>query len=216
MRRPGISRSRVEFGARLHLCHVSTAGAVALLRVARRRRVYAVSGEVTPHHLVLTVDDAVRGGLDFKMKPPLREASDVAALVRRLEDGTIDAIGTDHAPHAEAKKAQGLARAPFGAIGMETAFPVLYTHLVVPGRLSLRRLVEALVTGPARVAGRTPASPDGLGRRRVSPWSTSRPSAPWTGRGCVRRAGTARSTACRCAAGPAGRSSADRTVVHPA
>ncbi len=146
-----------EFGTRLHLCHVSTAGAVALLASAKAAGL-RVSGEVTPHHLVLTVADAVRGGVDFKMKPPLREASDVAALVQGLEDGTIDAIGTDHAPHAEAKKAQGLDRAPFGAIGMETAFPVLYTHLVLAGKLSLRRLVEALVTGPARVAGRPPAA----------------------------------------------------------
>ena len=165
-----------EFGARLHLCHVSTAGAVALLASAKAAGL-RVSGEVTPHHLVLTVADAVRGGVDFKMKPPLREASDVAALVRGLEDGTIDAIGTDHAPHAEAKKAQGLARAPFGAIGMETAFPVLYTHLVVPGRLSLRRLVEALVTGPARVAGRAPASlrPGAPARIAVIDVSTERP-----------------------------------------
>ncbi|MCC7136937.1 MAG: dihydroorotase [Planctomycetes bacterium] len=144
-----------EHGARLHLCHVSTAGAVERLRAAKAAGL-PVSGEVTPHHLVLTVDDAVRGGPDFKMKPPLREASDVDALVAALEDGTLDAIGTDHAPHAEAKKAQGLARAPFGAIGMETAFPVLYTRLVRAGRLSLRRLVDALVQGPARVARREP------------------------------------------------------------
>lgn len=146
-----------RFGARLHLCHVSTAGAVDRLRAARAAG-SAVTGEVTPHHLVFTVDDAVRGGPDFKMKPPLREASDIDALVAALEDGTLDAIGTDHAPHAEARKAQGVVKAPFGAIGMETAFPVLYTRLVATGRLSLRRLVEALVTGPARVARRTAAT----------------------------------------------------------
>ncbi|MFO0934571.1 MAG: dihydroorotase [Planctomycetota bacterium] len=146
-----------RFGARLHLCHVSTAGAVERLRAARAAG-HAVTGEVTPHHLVLTVDDAVRGGPDFKMKPPLREASDVDALVRALEDGTLDAIGTDHAPHAEGKKALGVVKAPFGAIGTETAFPVLYTRLVLAGRLSLRRLVEALVTGPARVERRPAAT----------------------------------------------------------
>ncbi len=150
-------RLAVKFRARLHLCHVSTAGAVERLREARGAG-HAVTGEVTPHHLVLTVDDAVRGGPDFKMKPPLREASDVDALVAALEDGTLDAIGTDHAPHAEAKKALGVVKAPFGAIGTETAFPVLYTRLVGTGKLSLRRLVEALVTGPARVARRTPAT----------------------------------------------------------
>ena len=150
-------RLAARFGARLHLCHVSTAGAVERLREARAAG-HAVTGEVTPHHLVFTVDDAVRGGPDFKMKPPLREASDVDALVAALEDGTLDAIGTDHAPHAESKKSLGVVKAPFGAIGMETAFPVLYTALVRRGRLSLRRLVEALVTGPARVARRTPAT----------------------------------------------------------
>jgi dihydroorotase len=127
------------------------------LRAARAAG-HAVTGEVTPHHLVLTVDDAVRGGPDFKMKPPLRETPDVDALVAALEDGTLDAIGTDHAPHAEHKKALGVVKAPFGAIGLETAFPVLYTRLVRAGRLSLRRLVEALVTGPARVARRAAAS----------------------------------------------------------
>lgn len=140
-------------GTRLHLCHVSTAGAVAALRRAKDAGL-AVTGEVTPHHLVLTVEDAVRGGPDFKMKPPLRDASDVDALVRGLEDGTLDAIGTDHAPHADAKKGAGLAKAPFGAIGLETAFPVLYTRLVRTGRLSLTRLVDALVGGPARVTRR--------------------------------------------------------------
>jgi dihydroorotase len=142
-----------RFGTRLHLCHVSTAGAVAALRRAKDAGL-SVSGEVTPHHLVLTVADAVRGGVDFKMKPPLRERTDVDALVRALEDGTLDAIGTDHAPHSEAKKGAGLPRAPFGAIGLETAFPVLYTHLVRTGRLGLSRLIDALVSGPARVTRR--------------------------------------------------------------
>jgi len=117
-----------------------------------------VTGEATPHHLVLTVEDAVRGGPDFKMKPPLREARDVEALVTALRDGTLDAVGTDHAPHAEPRKGTGLKGAPFGAIGLETAFPVLYTRLVLRGLLPLRRLVEALVAGPARVAGRPPAA----------------------------------------------------------
>jgi dihydroorotase len=144
-----------RFGSRLHLCHVSTAGAVDRLRAAKAEGL-AVSGEVTPHHLVLTVEDALAGGADFKMKPPLREASDVEALVRALADGTIDAVATDHAPHAEAKKAAGIPGAPFGAIGLETAFPVLYTRLVATGRLPLARLVEALTTGPSRVARRDP------------------------------------------------------------
>jgi dihydroorotase len=144
-------------GARLHLCHVSTRGAVALLREAKAAGA-RVTGEATPHHLVLTVDDAVRGGPDFKMKPPLREAEDVAALVAALRDGTVDACGTDHAPHAEARKALGLSRAPFGVVGLETAFPVLHTRLVLSGALPLARLVECLTSGPARAAGRPAAS----------------------------------------------------------
>lgn len=143
-------------GARLHVCHVSTRGAVEALRRARERGL-PCSGEATPHHLLLTAQDALRGGPDFKMKPPLREASDVDALVDALADGTLAAVATDHAPHAPALKARGWLAAPFGAIGMETAFPALYTGLVLPGRLGLARLVEALTSGPARVAGREPA-----------------------------------------------------------
>ena len=166
---PGISREAEDhatardlelarrFGTRLHLCHVSTAGAVAQLRRAKDAGL-PVSGEATPHHLALTVADAVRGGVDFKMKPPLREPQDVEALVRALEDGTIDAIGTDHAPHSPGKKGAGLPGAPFGAIGLETAFPVLYTNLVRTGRLSLARLLDVLVMGPARVTRRVPAA----------------------------------------------------------
>src|SRR5262245_16320746 len=146
-----------RFGTRLHLCHVSTRGAVDLLRAAKAEGL-RVSGEATPHHLVLSVEDAVRGGPDFKMKPPLRDPDDVSALAAALSDGTIDAIGTDHAPHAESRKAEGLSRAPFGAIGLETAFPVLHTRLVQGGSLPLARLVAALTVGPARVAAREPAS----------------------------------------------------------
>jgi dihydroorotase len=88
------------------------------------------------------------------MKPPLRERADVDALVEGLADGTIDAVATDHAPHAEAKKAAGMEAAPFGAIGLETAFPVTYTRLVQERGLPLLRLVAALTTGPARVLRR--------------------------------------------------------------
>jgi dihydroorotase len=166
---PGIPRSAEDratardlglarrHGARLHLCHVSTAGAVALLREAKAAGL-RVTGEATPHHLTLTVDDAVRGGADFKMKPPLREREDVRALVAALADGTVDAVATDHAPHAEARKGAGLSRAPFGAIGVETAFPVLYTRLVETGQVGLARLVDAMTAAPARLAGLPPAT----------------------------------------------------------
>jgi dihydroorotase len=142
-------------GARLHVCHVSTRGAIDALRAARAGGA-RVSGEATPHHLVLAVEDAIEGGTDFKMKPPLRERDDVDALVEALADGTIEAVATDHAPHLAERKACGMLGAPFGAIGMETAFPVLHTHLVETGRLALERLVAALTIGPSRIAGRVP------------------------------------------------------------
>ncbi len=142
-----------EENARLHICHVSTAGAVDAIRRAQARGL-PVTGEVTPHHLVLTAEDAVAGGTDFKMKPPLREQEDIDALIEALADGTLAAVATDHAPHSDARKAVGFAGAPFGAIGVETAFCVLYTRLVVPGALSLARLVESLTSSPCTVVGR--------------------------------------------------------------
>ncbi len=143
-------------GARLHVCHVSTEGAVRALRSARERGAPG-TGEVTPHHLLLTAEAALAGGADFKMKPPLREASDVDALIDALADGTLGAVATDHAPHAPALKQRGMLGAPFGAIGVETAFAALYTGLVEPGRMRLSRLVESLTSGPAAIAGREPS-----------------------------------------------------------
>jgi len=142
-----------EEHAPLHICHVSTAGAVDAIRRAQARGL-PVSGEVTPHHLVLTVEDALADGTNFKMKPPLREQEDVDALVEALGDGTLAAIATDHAPHSDARKAAGWLAAPFGAIGVETAFCVLYTQLVAAGRLPLERLVAALTSSPAGLVGR--------------------------------------------------------------
>jgi dihydroorotase len=146
-----------RFGTRLHICHVSTAGAAQQLRRARAAGL-KISGEVAPHHLLLTCDDALAGGPDFKMKPPLREASDTEVLLAALEDGTLEAVATDHAPHADHRKCVGWLGAPFGAIGLETAFPALYTLAVQRGALRLERLVEALTSGPARVAGRPAAT----------------------------------------------------------
>lgn len=141
-----------EAGDPIHIQHLSTGGAVSLIREARARGV-AVTAEAAPHHLILT-DEAVEGP-DHKMNPPLREEEDRLALVEALLDGTVDAIATDHAPHAPELKAKGIARAPFGIIGMESAFPVVYTRLVRPGLLGLQRLVELLTTGPAAI-GRVP------------------------------------------------------------
>jgi dihydroorotase len=125
---------------------------VQALRRARDEGVQA-TGEVTPHHLCLT-DEAVRS-LDpnVKMNPPLRSASDRTALIEGLKDGTITAIATDHAPHARHEKEVPFEAAPFGVIGLETAFAALYTRLVEPGVLPLETLLERMSAGPARAYG---------------------------------------------------------------
>ena len=136
----------------LHLLHLSAAESVAALRRARDAGVRA-SGEVTPHHLVLT-DDAVRSlDTNVKMNPPLRAERDRVALLAALRDGTIEAIATDHAPHARHEKDLPFEAAPFGVTGLETAFAVLYTELVEPGLLPLATLLERLSAGPARIFG---------------------------------------------------------------
>jgi dihydroorotase len=136
----------------LHLLHLSAAESIAALRRARERGVRATA-EVTPHHLVLT-DEAVRT-LDpnVKMNPPLRAESDRVALLDALRDGTIEAIATDHAPHARHEKDVPFEAAPFGVTGLETAFPALYSQLVEPGILRLSTLLERMSAGPARIFG---------------------------------------------------------------
>jgi len=137
---------------RVHVLHLSAAESVDALRRAREAGV-AASGEATPHHLVLT-DDAVRS-LDpnVKMNPPLRAEADRQALLEAVRDGTIEAIATDHAPHAAHEKEVPFEAAPFGVTGLETAFASLYTHLVKPGLLPLETLLERLSAGPARIFG---------------------------------------------------------------
>jgi dihydroorotase len=139
-------------GQQLHLMHLSAAESVAALRRAREAGVRG-SGEVTPHHLVLT-DEAVRS-LDpnVKMNPPLRSESDRVALIDALRDGTIECVATDHAPHARHEKEVPFEAAPNGVTGLETAFAALYTHLVEPGLLTLSTLLERMSAGPARVFG---------------------------------------------------------------
>jgi dihydroorotase len=137
-------------GAHVHIAHVSTAGAVRLIREAKARAV-RVSAEVTPHHLVLT-DDAVRGyDASTKMNPPLRTKRDLEVLLEALADGTIDCIATDHAPHALSEKEGEFDRAAFGVVGLETAVAVLLDRLVRPGLLSLPTLVSRLSRDPARL-----------------------------------------------------------------
>jgi dihydroorotase len=136
----------------LHLLHLSSVESVDALRRARDAGV-AASGEVTPHHLVLT-DEAVRS-LDpnMKMNPPLRGELDRAALLGALQDGTIEAIATDHAPHALHEKEVPFEAAPFGVTGLETAFAALHTYLVRPGVLPLATVLERMSAGPARIFG---------------------------------------------------------------
>jgi dihydroorotase len=142
-------------GRSLHLLHLSAHESVDALRRAQAAGV-SVTAEVTPHHLCLT-DDAVRS-LDpnVKMNPPLGTEHDRQALIEALKDGTICAIATDHAPHAQHEKEVPFEAAPFGVTGLETAFASLYTNLVAPGILPLETLIERMSTGAARVYGLTP------------------------------------------------------------
>ena len=137
-------------GAHLHVAHLSTAGSVELVRAARRRGV-RVTAEVTPHHFVLTDEAVLQCGTNAKMNPPLRGARDVDAVLAGLADGTIDAIATDHAPHAPRLKARPLSEAPFGVTGLETALGLAMTFLVHPGRISIGQLVTLLSVNPARI-----------------------------------------------------------------
>ena len=139
-------------GGRLHIQRVSTGAAASLIRRARRRGV-RVTAEVTPHHLVLTHDVLADYGTDYKVDPPLRTPSDIEALREALADGTIDCVATDHAPRHYDEKEQAFDDAPFGAVGLETAFAVLHTRLVREGALTLAALLERLATGPARALG---------------------------------------------------------------
>jgi dihydroorotase len=135
--------------ARIHVQHLSCVQSVEAVAAAKAAGV-RISTEVTPHHLVLT-DTALLDGLDtaLKMNPPLRTEADRAALIEGLRDGTIDCVATDHAPHAREEKEVPFEEAPMGTIGLETAFPVLYTELVVPGVLGLGLLVERMTAGAA-------------------------------------------------------------------
>ncbi len=145
-------------GCRYHVCHISTRESVALIREAKARGV-RVSCETAPHYLALCEEDLREDGR-FKMNPPLRSAEDREALIEGLLDGTIDAIATDHAPHSAEEKSRGLEGSAMGIVGLETAFPVLYTKLVRSGRVPLERLVEALTEGPRRIFRLPPAPQD--------------------------------------------------------
>ncbi len=139
-------------GGRLHLLHLSSAGSVEMVRRAKAEGL-RVTAEVTPHHLAFTDADLVTYDTNFKVNPPLRTAEDRDVLRKALADGTVDVVGTDHAPHAVEEKEVEFDQAPPGTIGLETALAAMITHLVEPGVLTLQRAIEALSTAPARLIG---------------------------------------------------------------
>ncbi len=140
-----------ETGCAYHVCHISTKESVALIREAKARGV-DVTCETGPHYLILDDSDLQEDGR-FKMNPPLRSAEDREALIQGIVDGTIDMIATDHAPHSAEEKSKGLANSPFGIVGLETAFSLMYTHLVKKGVISLERLVELMAINPRQRFG---------------------------------------------------------------
>ncbi|MEA2550665.1 MAG: dihydroorotase, partial [Actinomycetota bacterium] len=139
-------------GGRIHICHVSAARSVDLVRRAKADGV-RITAEVTPHHLAFTDDDLLTYDTNLKVNPPLRSAGDRAALLEGLADGTIDAIATDHAPHAVEEKESEFDLSPPGTIGLETALAAVLTHAVAPGHVSLIRAVEAMTSAPAAILG---------------------------------------------------------------
>lgn len=140
-----------ETGCAYHVCHVSTKETVELIRKAKAEGL-DVTCETTPHYLVFN-DSMLQEEGCFKMNPPIRSEEDRQALIAGILDGTVDMIATDHAPHSAEEKGRGLAHSLFGIVGLETAFPVLYTELVKPGVLTLEQLIDRMVTNPARRFG---------------------------------------------------------------
>lgn len=141
-----------EAGCRLHLCHCSTRLSARLLQLGKADGV-KVTGEVCPHHFILTDEDIPGDDADYKMNPPLRSRLDVDTLKAALRDGIMDAISTDHAPHSAEEKAQSIATAPFGITGLETSLCLTYTELVLGGYLSPMEMVRKMSYQPAQILG---------------------------------------------------------------
>ena len=137
-----------EIGVKYHVCHISTKESVEIIRQAKARGV-DVTCETGPHYLVMD-DSMLQEEGRFKMNPPIRSKEDKEALITGLIDGTIDMIATDHAPHSVEEKAKGLAGSAFGIVGIETAFPVMYTHLVKTGVITLEKLIQLLSINPRK------------------------------------------------------------------
>lgn len=149
----GIARDIIlaeELDCKIHICHVSTAIGLELIRSAKQRGV-KVTCETAPHYFSL--DDSIVDGSNpnLKVNPPIRTQADVAAVIKAIKDGTIDAIATDHAPHSEAEKQKGMTQAPFGISGLETSFAVCYTYLVAKEHITLNRLSQLLSSNPLKI-----------------------------------------------------------------
>lgn len=140
-----------QTGCAYHVCHISCKESVELIRQAKAQGI-DVTCETGPHYLILTDEDLIEDGR-FKMNPPLRSKEDRQALIEGVSDGTIDMIATDHAPHSQEEKSRGLEKSAFGIVGIETAFQLLYTHLVKKNIISLERLVELLAVNPRKRFG---------------------------------------------------------------
>ena len=140
-----------ETGCRYHVCHISTKESVELIRRAKADRV-DVTCETAPHYLLMN-DSMLKDEGRFKMNPPLRDESDRLALIQGIKDGTIDMIATDHAPHSAEEKSKGLKGSLMGIVGLETAFPLLYTGLVKTGIITLEKLILLMSVNPARRFG---------------------------------------------------------------
>lgn len=139
-----------ETGVRLHLCHCSTADSVKMIAAAKEEGL-PVTGEVCPHHFILTSDDIREDNGKFKMNPPLRSRADVEALKEGLKNGVMDVIATDHAPHAQEEKDKSMAQAAFGIVGLETSAALTYTYLVKTGVLSVMDMAEKMSLNPAKI-----------------------------------------------------------------
>ena len=153
--RPGCAAGE-HVGSRLHICHVSTAGSVEILRWAKSRGI-TVTAEVTPHHLLLTHDLAATYDPIYKVNPPLRSQSDVQAVRQALADGIIDIVATDHAPHAMEDKECEWAAAAFGMLGLQTALAVVNETMVQPGLLDWQQVADRMSVAPASI-GRCPTT----------------------------------------------------------
>ena len=141
-----------ETGCRLHLCHCSTADSVKMVRLAKEEGL-AVTAEVCPHHFCMTSDEIEADDANYKMNPPLRTKADVDALKDGLSRDIMDVIATDHAPHGAEEKAQGILKAPFGIVGLETAAALTYTYLVKTGDMTMMQMAEKMSYHPAKVLG---------------------------------------------------------------